>query len=183
MWYFVVFHFISKIFLLGYELFRQYGILLFFILWFHPLISVSVKLFDSIEFSHSISDPCQLLVWNYSTLLLGWEFSHSILTPCQLLVWNYLILLKSLCVCQPGVSCWYTIFDFVEFSHSISDPCQLLVWNYLTLLSEFSLCVSTLCQLLALNYLILLNFFVCQPGVSCWYEPIWLCWVSFLCVY
>jgi hypothetical protein len=28
---------------------------------------------------------------------------------------------------EPGVSCWYKIFDFVEFSHYISAPCQLLV--------------------------------------------------------
>ena len=87
-----------------------------------PLISVSVKQFDTIEFSHCLSAPCQLLVWNYLTLLSG--FSLCISTRrCQLLVWNYLILLSSLCVYQPGVSCWYKIFDFVEFSHCIPAPC------------------------------------------------------------
>jgi len=62
-----------------------------------PVSAVGLKLFDCVEFSQCISAPCQLLAWNYLTLLSDFSLCRS--TPCQLLVWNYSTLLSKFPLC------------------------------------------------------------------------------------
>ena len=83
----------------------------------------------------------------YETIWFCWLFSVYISAPCQLLVWNYLTLLSTFPLCIFAVC--MKLFDFVDFSLCIYQPrvscCQLLVWNYFILLSFLSIyqpCVS-----------------------------------------
>ena len=119
-----------------------------------------------------LSATCQLLVWNYLTLLS--KFPLCIFAVCMKTIWFcWLFSMYISLVSVVGLK----LFDCVELSRCISAPCQLFALNYLILL-QFSLCISARCQLLVWNYLTVLTFLcVYQPRVSCWFETIWLCWV------
>ena len=154
-----------------------------------------MKLFDFVEYVYFVYISC----W-YETIWFCWLFSVYISAPCQLLVWNYLTVLSFLSVYQPRVSCWFKtiwlcwvfsvyinpvsvvgmkLFDFVDFSPCIYQPRVSCWYETIWLCWVRFLCVYLL---FVWNYLILLTFLCVYISpvsvvVSCWFETILFCWV------
>ena len=70
-----------------------------------PMSAVGLKLFDCVDFSLCISAPCQLLVWNFLTLLSFLSIYQPRVSCWFKTIW--LCWASFLFVDQPRVSCWY----------------------------------------------------------------------------
>jgi hypothetical protein len=130
----------------------SYLILLSFLSVYQPCVSYWHETIWFCWISLCLSATCQLLVWNYLTLLS--KFPLCIFAVCMKTIWFcWLFSVYISLVSVVGLK----LFDCVELSRCISAPCQLFALSYLILL-QFSLCISARCQLLVWNYLTVLTF-------------------------
>ena len=147
----------------------SYLILLSFLSVYQPCVSYWHETIWFCWISLCLSATCQLLVWNYLTLLS--KFPLCIFAVCMKTIWFcWLFSVYISLVSVVGLK----LFDCVELSRCISAPCQLFALSYLILL-QFSVYISPM-SAVGLKLFDCVDFSLCiyQPRVGCWFETSWV---------